>query len=127
MKTLHTLVAAAVVAVATLSAPFAAAHASLKSSNPAANAVLEAAPKEIALTFNEKIEPAFSSVTLTGAAGRVLAGASSDKAKATVDASNPAVLRLVVPPLPAGAYTVAWAVAGPDGHRRKGEFTFTVK
>ena len=127
MKTLHTLVAAVVVSVATLSAPVAAAHASLKSSNPAANAVLDAAPKEIALTFNEKVEPAFSSITLTAAAGRVLAGASSDRAKATVDSANPAILRLVLPPLPAGAYTVAWAVAGPDGHRRKGEFTFTVK
>ncbi|OEZ63951.1 copper resistance protein CopC [Duganella sp. HH105] len=125
MKTLHTLVAAAVVAVATLSAPVATAHASLKSSNPAANAVLDSSPKEIALIFNEKVEPAFSSITLTGAAGRVLAGALSDKA--TVDNANPAILRLVLPPLPAGAYTVAWAVAGPDGHRRKGEFTFTVK
>ncbi|RFP08136.1 MULTISPECIES: copper resistance protein CopC [unclassified Duganella] len=127
MKTLHTLVATAVVAVATLSAPIAAAHASLKSSSPAANAVLDVAPKEVALTFNEKIEPAFSSIVLTGAAGRVLAGAVSDKVKATVDTGNPAILRLVLPPLPAGAYTVAWAVAGPDGHRRKGEFTFTVK
>lgn len=125
MKTLHTLLASTIVAAATLAAPYAAAHASLKSSSPAANAILDAAPKEIALTFNEKVEQAFSSITLTDAGGHALAGA--DKARAMVDGANPAILRLVLPPLPAGAYTVGWAVAGHDGHRRKGEFTFTVK
>ncbi|NVD71658.1 copper homeostasis periplasmic binding protein CopC [Duganella sp. BJB1802] len=123
MKPFKTLVASAIVAAATLASPFAAAHASLKSSNPAANAVLDAAPKEIALTFNEKVEPAFSSITLTGAGGTTPAG----QAKATVDDVNPTILRLALPPLPAGAYTVGWAAAGRDGHRRKGEFTFTVK
>lgn len=123
MKTLHTLVASAILATATLASPFAAAHASLKSSTPAANAVLDASPKEIALTFNEKVEPAFSSITLTDATGRTPA----DKAKATVDEANPAILRLALPPLPAGVYSVVWAAAGRDGHRRKGEFTFTVK
>jgi methionine-rich copper-binding protein CopC len=29
--------------------------------------------------------------------------------------------------LSAGSYTVTWAVAGHDGHRRKGDFKFTVK
>ncbi|MES2163378.1 MAG: copper homeostasis periplasmic binding protein CopC [Pseudomonadota bacterium] len=125
MKTLQTMLASAIVVIATLAAPFAAAHASLKSSDPAANAVLTVAPKAIALTFNEKVEQAFSSITLTDAGGQVVAGA--DKAKATVDEANPAILRLVLPQLPAGSYTVGWAVAGHDGHRRKGDFTFTVK
>lgn len=125
MKTLQTMLASALVVTATLAAPFAAAHASLKSSDPAANAVLPVAPKAIALTFNEKVEQAFSSITLTDAGGKVLAGA--DQAKATVDQANPAILRLVLPQLPAGSYTVGWAVAGHDGHRRKGDFTFTVK
>src|SRR4051812_44507754 len=127
MKTLHTLIASVIVTAATLAAPFAAAHASLKIANPPANAVLDVAPKEIALTFNEKVEQAFSSITLTDAGGHAVAGAVADKVKATVDAANPAILRLVLPPLSAGAYTVGWAVAGHDGHRRKGEFTFTVK
>jgi len=125
MKKLHAMLASAIVVAATLAAPFAAAHASLKSSDPAANAVLAVAPKDITLTFNEKVEQAFSSITLTDAGGHTVAGAVANKA--TVDAANPAILRLVLPPLPEGAYTVAWAVAGHDGHRRKGEFTFTVK
>ncbi|WP_332852276.1 copper homeostasis periplasmic binding protein CopC [Duganella sp. S19_KUP01_CR8] len=123
MKTLQTMLAAAIVVAATLAAPFAAAHATLKKANPASDAVLDAAPKEITLTFNEKVEQAFSSITLTDAGGHVV----TDKVKATVDAANPAILRLALPPLPAGAYKVDWAAAGHDGHRRKGEFTFTVK
>lgn len=127
MKTLHIMLATAIMATTTLAAPFAAAHASLKSSDPAANAVLAVAPKEIALTFNEKVEQAFSTITLSDAGGKTVAGAATGPAKATVDTENPAILRLVLPPLPAGAYTVVWAVAGHDGHRRKGDFTFTVK
>ncbi len=123
MKTLHTMLASAIVVVATLAAPFAAAHATLKKSSPAAGAVLDAAPNEITLTFNERVEQAFSSITLTDAGGHAVA----DTAKAAVDAANPAMLRLVLPPLPAGAYTVDWAAAGHDGHRRKGGFAFTVK
>lgn len=122
MKALHTIVLTVAMAATVLASPFAAAHASLKSTNPEAGATLQAAPKEIALTFNEKVEEAFSSITVADAAGKpVVSG------KAKVDADNPAILRLEVPALSAGTYTVTWAVAGHDGHRRKGDFKFTVK
>jgi methionine-rich copper-binding protein CopC len=74
------------------------------------------------LTFNEKIEPAFSSITLDGPAGKPVPTAKADRAP-----DNPAVLQLQLPPLAAGAYTVKWAVAGRDGHRRTGSYKFTVK
>ncbi len=122
MKALRTMIIATAMAAATVASPFASAHASLKSSNPEAGATLAAAPKEIALTFNEKVEEAFSTITLADGEGKAVA---ADKAK--VDAANPAILRLVAPTLAAGSYTVTWAVAGHDGHRRKGEFKFTVK
>lgn len=122
MKTLHTMIVATAMAVATLASPIASAHASLKSSNPEAGATVEASPKEIALTFNEKVEQAFSSITVADGQGKDVAAQ-----KAKVDAANPAILRLDVPALSAGTYTVSWAVAGHDGHRRKGEFKFTVK
>ena len=122
MKVLRTMIIATAMAAATVASPFASAHASLKSSNPEAGATLAAAPKEIALTFNEKVEEAFSTITLADGEGKAVA---ADKAK--VDAANPAILRLVAPTLAAGSYTVTWAVAGHDGHRRKGEFKFTVK
>jgi methionine-rich copper-binding protein CopC len=122
MKALHTIILATAMATAALASPFASAHASLKSSIPAAGATLTTAPKEISLTFNEKIEEAFSTVTLADGQGKPVA---SGKAKA--DAGNPAILRMQAPAMSAGAYTVTWAVAGHDGHRRKGAFKFTVK
>jgi methionine-rich copper-binding protein CopC len=124
MKALHRAIAVtvAVVAAAVLASPVALAHATLKSATPAAGATVDAAPKEIALTFNEKVEQAFSSITVADAAGKAVA-----TGKATVDEVNPAILRLAVPGLTAGTYTVSWAVAGHDGHRRKGDFKFTVK
>lgn len=122
MKIVHTMIVATAMAAATLASPIASAHAALKSSNPQAGATLAAAPKEITLTFNEKVEEAFSTITLADGEGKAI---TTDKAK--VDAANPAILRLVAPTLAAGSYTVTWAVAGHDGHRRKGDFKFTVK
>jgi methionine-rich copper-binding protein CopC len=122
MKALRTMIIATAMAAATVASPFASAHASLKSSNPEAGATLTAAPKEIALTFNEKVEEAFSTITLADGEGKAI---TADKAK--VDAANPAILRLESPTLAAGSYTVTWAVAGHDGHRRKGDFKFLVK
>ena len=122
MKTLHMTMLAMTMATATLASPTASAHAMLKSSNPGAGAILAAAPKEIALTFNEKLEDAFSVITLADTGGKSVAAG-----KAKVDVNNSAILRLKVPTLSAGGYTVTWAVAGHDGHRRKGSFKFFVK
>jgi methionine-rich copper-binding protein CopC len=36
-------------------------------------------------------------------------------------------MRVDVPALPTGAYSVTWAAGGGDGHRRKGDFKFPVK
>lgn len=122
MKTVQKIVTACVFAAATLGAPLAMAHAKLTASNPAPGAVLDTAPSEISLTFNEKVEQAFSTVTLTYTDGKVV-----DTAKAKVDAANPAIVRLRTKGLSPGTYTVKWAVAGHDGHRRTGTFSFSVK
>ena len=122
MKRLLTLSLAAALAAATLASPLACAHAALKGSQPAANAVLEQAPRDIQLTFNEKVEPAFSSIALRDGGGKDVAAG-----KAQVDAANPLLLKLDLPALGAGAYSVRWVAVGPDGHRRTGQFGFTVK
>ena len=118
---LRTLIFASALA-ATLASPFAWAHASLKHSNPDAGATLAAAPQEITLTFNEKVEAAFCSITLADGGGKVVTAG-----QAKGDTANPAMLRVQVPALPAGAYSVHWAAAGHDGHRSKGDFKFKVK
>jgi methionine-rich copper-binding protein CopC len=129
MKRLHTLASTAAMAATlaaflagVLASPLALAHAALKSSQPAANAVLEQAPRDIQLTFNEKVESAFSSIVLQDAGGKDVAAG-----KAQVDAGNPLLMKLDLPALASGAYSVRWVAVGPDGHRRTGQFGFTVK
>jgi len=122
MKILRSLMAGAALLAAAVVSPLAAAHAVLKASEPQSGAVLATPPQHIVLTFNEKIEHAFTSLTVSNAKGDKL-----DTGKAVPDAANPAVVKLAMPALGAGAYTVKWAVAGHDGHRRTGEFKFTVK
>ena len=102
--------------------PMAGAHAALKTAQPAADAVLDKAPKEIVINFNEKVEAAFSSIALKDAANNVVADG-----KANVDAADATVLRLALPALGAGVYSVKWVGVGHDGHRRTGEYKFTVK
>lgn len=102
--------------------PFVSAHAVLKEAVPSAGSVLHATPKEVALTFNEKIEGAFSAISLTDPKGKPVA-----TGKAHLDPENAATLQLALPTLPPGEYGVHWTVVGRDGHRRKGEYTFTVR
>jgi methionine-rich copper-binding protein CopC len=117
MKALRTLVllAAAVVSSG------ATAHAVIKQSTPANGAKLAVAPKEVTITFNEKVEKMFTGATLKTAAGATIA---TDKA--SIDPANPATLRLALPALQSGAYVVKWTAVGHDGHRRTGDIGFTV-
>lgn len=101
---------------------FALAHATIVKSEPAKDAQLTVAPSAIVLTFNEEIEPAFSSVKLNHHAGKAVA-----MNKAKVDAADKKVLRAVVPVLSKGKYTVKYSTMGRDGHKRAGAFDFVVK
>lgn len=104
-----------------VAAPLVFAHATVKQSVPAAGAVLDKAPPQVVLTFNENVEPAFSKIEVKAFSGKVVPGSSH------VDAADPVVLKHDLPALAAGAYQVSWVAVGPDGHRRKGSFSFTVK
>lgn len=120
--TLVRFVSALLVAAAAVGSVPAMAHAVVKKSVPADGALLAAAPKEIAITFNEKVEKMFSTATLGDASG-----ATVSTAKAALDPANPSVLKLAVPALQAGQYVVKWTAVGNDGHRRTGDIRFTVK
>ncbi len=98
------------------------AHAGLQSATPAKDAEVATAPKEITLRFNEKLEAAFSSAKLVDSTGKEVT-----KEKATLDPSNPSVMKLAVPALSPGKYKVEYVGVGHDGHRRKGDYSFTVK
>ncbi|AOI77024.1 copper homeostasis periplasmic binding protein CopC [Burkholderia sp. NRF60-BP8] len=100
----------------------ASAHGKLEGAAPAAGSTVDASPDTVRLTFNEDLEPAFSSVKVSDASGNAV---TQDKAK--VDASNPRVMAVAIPKLAAGAYTVQWTAMTADAHRTKGTYTFRVK
>jgi methionine-rich copper-binding protein CopC len=122
MKRMQTMAAGLLVLAGAVASPLAIAHATLKNSQPIANAVLEKAPPDIQLTFNEKVEAAFSSIVVQDGGGKDI-----EAGKAQVDAANPVLLKLDLPALGTGSYSVRWVAVGPDGHRRSGQFGFTVK
>lgn len=98
------------------------AHASLESAVPAKNAQLTAPPKEVRLHFNENLEANFSSIKVTDSGGKNVS-----LKKAIVDANDRKTLFVPLDPLKAGSYKVQWVGVGHDGHRRTGDFKFSVK
>jgi methionine-rich copper-binding protein CopC len=99
------------------------AHAHLTTAVPAADTTVNAAPRELRLQFSEGIEPAFSSVQITGPNGNNVTV--SDVA---TDPKDRKVLVVTFPvPLSPGRYTVDWQVISVDSHRSRGNYTFVVK
>ncbi len=97
------------------------AHARPKVASPAANATVEA-PKEVSIEFTEAVDPKFSSLQLLGADGKVI------QTQPTVaDAADHAHLRLPLPQLAPGTYTVHWVTSALDGHHLDGSYNFMVK
>lgn len=93
------------------------AHASLMTSEPAADAVLETSPPAMSLTFNEAVEPL--ALHLIDSSGR-----SSDVANLVSDG---ATLRFAPPAvLPNGAHVLSWRVISGDGHPVGGSLTFWI-
>lgn len=101
------------------SAAPAVAHAFLQHAVPGAAAKLSVGPKSVVLTFSEKLEPAFSGVTITDGSGRNMVSAPA------VIAGNSMVLQLG--PLKPGSYRVMWHAVSVDTHRTEGAYRFTVK
>jgi methionine-rich copper-binding protein CopC len=95
------------------------AHAFLQHAEPGAGATLRAAPRRVALTFSEKLEPVFSSVTVTDNSGRNM------EAGAVLIGGNSMVAQLRA--LAPGSYRVVWHAVSVDTHRSEGAYSFTVK
>ena len=112
---------ATTVAIA-LTPAIASAHGKLESAEPAANGSVDKAPSTLRLTFNEDLEPSFSTIKVADANG-----AAVGNTKAKVDSSDKKVLTLAVPKLSAGTYSVQWAVMTGDSHKSKGTYKFSVK
>jgi methionine-rich copper-binding protein CopC len=122
MSTRRTMTVLASSAALFLSGTMAAlAHAHLVRATPAAGGTVQAAPGEVTLRFSEKLEPKFSSVLVRDSAGKQV-----DKGDATVDKADRMVIRVPLPQLEPGVYTVEWRAVSADTHKVNGNFTFKV-
>jgi methionine-rich copper-binding protein CopC len=109
---------AALVVWLVLVAP-AAAHSLLLESSPAAGTVVDAAPRQLSLRFNNRIEKRLSRIRLVDERG---------DAQDLPVTSDGAADRLTapVPEVRPGRYRVEWQVLSTDGHVVTGRYTFTI-
>ena len=94
------------------------AHAELERAEPQAGSTVRGAPSEVAIWFSQKLEPAFSSITVRNAAGQRI-----DVGKTRVSGN---VMRASLKAIGAGRYQVNWRVLSVDTHRTQGSFSFQV-
>ena len=94
------------------------AHAMLDHASPRVGSSQPTGPHEVTLWFTQKLEPAFSTMTVTDSSGQ------------RVDAGRPSisgnVMRVPLRAVKAGTYRVAWHVLSVDTHKTEGTFTFRV-
>lgn len=113
------LVACVAAVLALAGALPASAHAALVRSSPTSGSTLTAVPPEVALTFNEAIDPQFTSVTVKSGSTTASTG------KPTVE--GPTVYQSLDPRMDEGTYTVSYRVTSADGHPVSGSYSFTYK
>jgi copper resistance protein C len=94
------------------------AHAFLDHANPLVGSTVAKAPREVALTFTQNLEPAFSSLQVTDAKG-----ARVDQGKAQISGNT---MRVGLKALGPGAYRVRWHALSVDTHKTEGNFSFHV-
>jgi copper resistance protein C len=94
------------------------AHAFLDHAEPRVGNKVATAPREVTLWFTQNLEAAFSTITVTNAAGQRV-----DTGKPRVSGTQMSVsLRSGG----AGTYHVTWRVLSVDTHTTDGNFTFQV-
>jgi methionine-rich copper-binding protein CopC len=96
----------------------ASAHAFLDHAEPRVGNKVAAAPREVTLWFTQKLEPAFSTVTVTNPAGERV-----DTGKTRVSGNQ---MSVSLRPGGSGTYHVTWHVLSVDTHTTDGNFTFQV-
>lgn len=94
------------------------AHAELDHAEPRVGNKVATPPREVTLWFTQKLEPAFSKMTVTNAAGERV-----DSGKARISGSQ---MSVSLRGGGAGTYHVNWHVLSVDAHTTEGNFTFQV-
>jgi methionine-rich copper-binding protein CopC len=96
----------------------ASAHAMLDHAEPRVGNTVATAPREVTLWFTQKLEAAFSTITVTDSAGQRV-----DNGKARVSGNQ---MSVSLRPGGAGTYRVIWRALSVDAHTTDGSFTFQV-
>jgi methionine-rich copper-binding protein CopC len=94
------------------------AHAMLDHAEPRVGNKVATAPREVTLWFTQKLEAAFSTITVTNSAGERV-----DTGKTRVSGSQ---MSVSLRPGGTGTYHVTWHVLSVDTHTTDGNFTFQV-
>ena len=105
-----------------LTAGVAIAHEVLQRAEPRVERRLKRPPDEVKLYFSERLEPAYSTVRIVNDRGEQV-----DRRDSRVDRADPTLLRVTLPPLPPGPYTVVWRVVAIDADVTEGAFTFRIE
>jgi copper transport protein len=95
-------------------------HATLVSSEPAANSRLASSPSRVRLVFSEPVEAKLGRIALHPTSGSTIT------LRAGADPRDVHAVVARVDSLPSGSYRVEWRVVSADGHPVDGTFTFTV-
>ena len=96
----------------------AAAHALLDRAEPRVGNSVATTPRQVTLWFTQKLEAAFSSMTVTDPTGQRV-----DTGKARVSGNQ---MSVSLRGGSAGTYRVNWSVLSVDAHKTEGNFTFQV-
>lgn len=94
------------------------AHAMLDHAEPAVGNTVPALPPELRLWFTQKLESAFSTVTVTDGSGRRI-----DSGKARINGDQ---MSIGLRGGGKGVFHVKWHVLSVDSHSTEGSFSFTV-
>ncbi|MGY4099605.1 copper resistance CopC family protein [Nocardia sp. R16R-3T] len=117
LRTVLTVLAAALAAVVVLSTGVADAHSHITHAEPADGAVLQVGPPQVSVTFNEKVDEPV--LTVTGPDGNTWS-------QGAVHVDGRTLSIDLVPLGPAGVYTTRFTVTSKDGHRVEGQRSFTL-
>jgi methionine-rich copper-binding protein CopC len=90
-------------------------------SDPRVGWTVPTSPAKVTIWFDGELEPAFSAIAVYNVARQRI-----DKENSRVDAADPSVLEVDVPPLAPGTYRVHWKVLAKDTHVTEGDFYFTI-
>jgi len=96
----------------------AAAHAMLERAEPRVGNTVAIAPRDVTLWFTQKLEAAFSTISVTDPAGQRI-----DTGKARVSGNQ---MSVSIRAGGAGMYRVIWRALSLDAHTTDGSFTFQV-